>query len=64
MSEENTIIKDLTFEVLLNSNNELTVKLYPSSESFFELPRNKPFPYEKNSDNQIPKSPVYELEFS
>lgn len=59
MTKKNKIVKNLYFYIQLNSNNELSFKIYPTEEPFFEMPHEKPFPYEKNTKKTLPENPVY-----
>lgn len=35
----------------LDNDNEVTFKLTPSEDPYFEMPREEPFPFEKNKNN-------------
>lgn len=48
--------------VKLDNNNEVTLKIHPLNEPFFELPHNEPFPHEKNSSSES-STPVYKIEY-
>lgn len=49
MSSTNKVIKSAKYVITLNSNEEVTLKVYPN-QPFFEMPYNEPFPFEKNTD--------------
>ncbi|KRX02081.1 Glycoside hydrolase, superfamily [Pseudocohnilembus persalinus] len=62
LSEQNKIVKDLTFQIIYQSDNEVRLKIFPSSSAFFELPYQKPFPYNKNENqSQSPQNLNYKI---
>lgn len=52
MSDDNPVIKKVSFYIRYDGDEEVTVKLFRNEGPYFELPNKAPFPHEKSEGSK------------